>query len=214
MNMHPKVRPFWQRALIIPVLGLLAHLQGTPFATENSSSRFACHRQEIGTTRCFGPSSRVASLRPTSTNHALLTRLANMLPKAEVVPEFRMTEEEFTQFHRDGFIGPVRCLLREEMAQLRQEMLAVENENSETYGFVTPRDRHLESPRLWEHMNHPQSLNGLPNFWVPICSAGGLNFSTKALVRQQFNFIKPARSWSKTTSTRQSIRHAWTKCFS
>ena len=41
------------------------------------------------------------------------------------------------------------------MADFRKEMLAMENENSKTYGFATPRDRHLENPRLWEYMNHP-----------------------------------------------------------
>jgi non-haem Fe2+, alpha-ketoglutarate-dependent halogenase len=76
-------------------------------------------------------------------------------PRAEVDPAYVMSEKEIGQFYRNGFIGPFDAFSREEMADFRNEMLAMENENSKTYGFVTPRDRHLENPRLWEYMNHP-----------------------------------------------------------
>ena len=76
-------------------------------------------------------------------------------PRAEVDPKYGMSETEIGQFYINGFIGPFDAFSREEMADFRKEMLAVENENSKTYGFVTPRDRHLEMPRLWEYMNHP-----------------------------------------------------------
>ncbi|TWU24701.1 Phytanoyl-CoA dioxygenase (PhyH) [Bythopirellula polymerisocia] len=154
MNMHPKVRPLWQRALIIPVLGMLLVYKALKLPrrilprdlraiVRNWHYSMFWTLIKSGLTQAFIDEPCTFN---TSGKH---------FPKAEVAPEFRMTEDDFTQFHRDGFIGPFDAFSKEEMAQLRQEMLAVENANSETYGFVTPRDRHLESPRLWEHMNHP-----------------------------------------------------------
>jgi len=37
----------------------------------------------------------------------------------------------------------------------KREVLALENEKSKTYGWATPRDRHFESPRLWNYMKCP-----------------------------------------------------------
>lgn len=154
MNMHPKIRPFWQRALILPALVLLVAYK----ALHLPRRILPRDLQAIVTNWHY---SMFWVLIKSGLTQAYIDEPCTFdvtgehLPKAEVAPEFRMTEQEFSQFHRDGFIGPFDAFSQEEMAQLRQEMLAVENETSQTYGFVTPRDRHLESPRLWEYMNHP-----------------------------------------------------------
>lgn len=154
MNMHPKLRPLWQRALILPALTFLfaykaLHLPRRILPRDLKAIVKNWHYSMFWTLIKSGLTKAYID------EPCTFDVTGKHLPKAEVNPEFRMTEAEFDQFHRDGFIGPFDAFTQEEMAQLRKEMLAVEKEKSQTYGFVTPRDRHLESPRLWECMNHP-----------------------------------------------------------
>ena len=154
MNMHPKLRPMWQRALILPFLSLLAaykfsHLPRGILPRDLRAIVTNWHYSMFWTLIKSGLTKAYID-EPCTFNV-----VGDHPSKAEVASEFCLTEEQLRQFHQDGFVGPFDAFSPEEMAELRQEMLAVENENSETYGFVTPRDRHLESPRLWELMNHP-----------------------------------------------------------
>ena len=154
MNLHPKVRPLWQRAVIVPALTLLClykalHLPKRILPRDLRSIVTNWHYSmfwlliKSGVSRAFIDEPCTFKIP------------ASFKPRVEVDPAYGMTEKEIGQFYQNGFIGPFDAFSREEMADFRKEMLAVENEDSKTYGFVTPRDRHLEMPRLWEYMNHP-----------------------------------------------------------
>ncbi len=154
MNLHPKVRPLWQRAIILPVLTILLiykalHLPKRILPRDIRAIVTNWHYSmfwiliKSGLTRAYIDEPCAFKI-PDS-----------FAPRATVDPAYGMSNQEIEQFYQNGFIGPFDAFSREEMADFRNEMLAVENEKSKTYGFVTPRDRHLEMPRLWEYMNHP-----------------------------------------------------------
>ncbi|MGI9428755.1 MAG: phytanoyl-CoA dioxygenase family protein, partial [Bythopirellula sp.] len=76
-------------------------------------------------------------------------------PKVLVQPEYQLSEDQIRQFAHDGFLGPLDAFSREEMADFREDLLAVESTASQTYDFATPRDRHFEMPRLWNFLKSP-----------------------------------------------------------
>ena len=76
-------------------------------------------------------------------------------PKAQVAPQYQMSEKDIKQFYTQGFLGPFDAFSHDEMMDFKREVLALENEKSKTYGWATPRDRHFESPRLWNYMKCP-----------------------------------------------------------
>ena len=53
------------------------------------------------------------------------------------------------------------------MAAFRNELLTIESTTSETYGFVTPRDRHLEMPQLWNYLSSPAITERLAQLLGP-----------------------------------------------
>jgi non-heme Fe2+,alpha-ketoglutarate-dependent halogenase len=154
MNLHPKVRPLWQRAIILPVLAILwaykaLHLPTRILPRDVRAIVKNWHHSmfwmviKSGLTRAY-------------IDEPCSFKIPDSFePRVQVEPAYQMSKQEIEQFYTNGFIGPFDAFSREEMADFRQEMLAVENEKSKTYGFITPRDRHLEMPRLWEYMNHP-----------------------------------------------------------
>ncbi|HCK41709.1 MAG TPA: hypothetical protein DHW22_08765, partial [Planctomycetaceae bacterium] len=75
--------------------------------------------------------------------------------KVLVAPKYQLGEQQIRNFCEDGFIGPFDAFSPEDMADFRIDLLSIENTKSKTYGFCTPRDRHLEMPRLWNYMKHP-----------------------------------------------------------
>jgi non-heme Fe2+,alpha-ketoglutarate-dependent halogenase len=80
---------------------------------------------------------------------------ASFKPKAQVAPQHALSETEIKRFYTQGFLGPFDAFSHDEMMDFKKEVLALENEKSKTYGWATPRDRHFESPRLWNYMKHP-----------------------------------------------------------
>ena len=66
-----------------------------------------------------------------------------------------MSETEIRQFYTQGFLGPFDAFSHDEMMDFKREVLALEKRSRKTYGWVTPRDRHFESPRLWNYMKYP-----------------------------------------------------------
>jgi non-heme Fe2+,alpha-ketoglutarate-dependent halogenase len=76
-------------------------------------------------------------------------------PKAKVAPPYQMSESEIKLFYTQGFLGPYDAFSHDDMMDFKREVLALENVKSKTYGWATPRDRHFESPRLWNYMKHP-----------------------------------------------------------
>jgi len=152
MNLHPKVRPLWQRALIVPALTALMvykalHLPKIilPRAVRSIVTHWEYSMFWIlirsGVTRAY-IDQPCEFKQPTS-----------FAPKVLVEPKFQLSETQIRQFSEDGFLGPFDAFSPEEMADFREELLAVESKASETYGFVTPRDRHFEMPRLWNYMS-------------------------------------------------------------
>ena len=103
-------------------------------------------------------------------------------PKAKVEPRFQLSEAEIRKFYTQGFLGPFDAFSQEEMADFKKEVLALEKTKSKTYGFVTPRDRHFESPRLWSYMTCPaiterwsMATSGVPNSLS--CKLGSMKLS-------------------------------------
>ncbi len=151
MNLHPKVRPWWQRALILPALSLLMAYKALqlprfilPRAFRSIVTRWDYSMFwmliKSGLTRAY-------------IDQPCQFKMPNTFePKVEVAADYKLTTDQIQQFNEDGFIGPFDAFSREEMANFRLEMLAKENTKSKTYGFCTPRDRHFEMPNLWEHM--------------------------------------------------------------
>lgn len=154
MNLHPKVRPLWQRVLIIPALSLLMVYKALrlPRMVLPRAFRSIVTRWHY---RMFWMLIKSGVSRAYIDEPCELKMPTSFKPKAEVAPEYRFTTHQLKQFYQDGFIGPLDAFSREEMADFRQEMLAVENTISQTYNFRTPRDRHFEMPRLWHYMSHP-----------------------------------------------------------
>jgi len=154
MNLHPKVRPVWQRLLIIPSLCLLMAYKALrlprrilPRALRSIVTHW--HYKMFWRLIRTGVGSAYI-------DEPCTFRMPSKLePKAEVAPKFRFSTEQLRQFYEDGFIGPLDAFSREEMTEFRLEMLSAEYTKSQTYGFCTPRDRHLEMPHLWNHMTHP-----------------------------------------------------------
>lgn len=154
MNMAPKLRPLWKRALIVPVLfGLMIykalHLPRSIFPKDVRSVLNNWHYKQFwmliqsGVTRTY-------------IDEPCTFRMPEkVVSKAEVAPEFCFTEEQLRSFYENGFIGPLDGFSPSEMIEFRDEMLATEKAVSPTYGFVTPRDPHFDMPKIWEYMKAP-----------------------------------------------------------
>ena len=166
MNLHPKVRPIWQRVFIVPALGVLMvykalHLPRSILPRALRSMVTNWHYRMFwtlissGVTRAYIDEPCEFRL-PTSFE-----------PRAFVKPEFRLTTDQIRELYTEGFLGPLDAFDAAEMADFRNEMLAVEHTKSQTYGFCTPRDRHLEMPRLWSYLTHPAITERVAQFLGP-----------------------------------------------
>jgi len=155
MNLKPKIRPAWQRALIMVALSWLAVWKFLHLPT------FFFPRSVRGIARYWtyemfwmAISSRVTKVYIDQTCY--YKRPASIKPKAtDVDPRYRLSEEELRSFHDNGFLGPYDCFTPEQMKRFRQRLLEVKETNSLTYGWNTPRDRHFEMPDLLGMFKHP-----------------------------------------------------------
>lgn len=154
MNLHPKLRPVWQRALLMPplagvmgykALGLPRRILPAALRSIVTNWDYSMFWQLLssGMTRAYIDQPCVFKM-PTE-----------FQPKTQAPAPYRLTPAQIRQFYENGFLGPFDAFSREEMASFRQEMLATEHSVSQTYNFVTPRDRHFEMPRLWNYMKSP-----------------------------------------------------------
>lgn len=154
MNMAPKLRPLWKRALILPALcGLMLykalHLPTFWFPRNFRSIITNWHYSQFWMLIKSG-------LTRTYIDEPCTFSVPKVIePKADVAPEFQFSEEQLRSFYENGFIGPIDAFSKAEMEEFRTEMLAAENEISPTYGFVTPRDPHFDTPKVWEFMKNP-----------------------------------------------------------
>jgi len=166
MNLHPKLRPLWQRMLILPFLAILLlwkilHLPRGILPRDFRSI------VSNWTYPMFGMVFKSRLTRAYIDQTCTFKMPETLAPKATVAPEYRLSEKQIRGFYKNGFMGPFEAFSRAEMASFHDEMLAIENVTSQTYDFVTPRDRHFEMPRLWQHMKHPAITERLAQILGP-----------------------------------------------
>lgn len=87
--------------------------------------------------------------------------------KADVAPEYRLSQQELETFYHDGYLGPFDAFSADEMRDFEKELREMEKSVSDTYDFVTPRDRHFESPRLWNYFKNPAITERLAQLLGP-----------------------------------------------
>lgn len=154
MNMSPKMRPLWQRLLLMFGTSLLwayktLHLprfilpRDIKSVVNNWTHEMFWVLIKSGFTRAYIDQTCYFKM-PTS-----------FKPKAQVAPQHALSETDIKLFYTQGFLGPFDAFSHDEMMDFKKEVLALENTTSKSYGWVTPRDRHFESPRLWNYMRHP-----------------------------------------------------------
>ena len=154
MNLHPKVRPLWQRALAWPMLvSLMAYKAlGLPKKILPRALRSIATHWDYS---MFGVLIQSGIKRAYIDQPCEFRMPMSFEPKVSVKPEYQLDEKQIQQFCEDGFLGPLDAFTAEEMAGFRRDLLATASTLSETNGVVTPRDRHFEMPRLWDHMQSP-----------------------------------------------------------
>ena len=154
MNLHPKERPRWQRAIAIPVLTLLMiyKILRLPRSILPRDIKAIVNNWDV---RMFWVLISSGLTRAYIDQPCEFTMPTSCEPKVKVDPKWRLTEQQIRSFYANGFIGPLDAFSPEEMADFRDDMLDTEKSVCQTYGFVTPRDRHFEMPRLWGYMKHP-----------------------------------------------------------
>ncbi len=69
--------------------------------------------------------------------------------------EYRLTEEEIEGFYRQGFLEPIQVWPEEMMEAFGDQLMAHLESPSQTYGFPTRRDRHLDGGFFLQMMTHP-----------------------------------------------------------
>lgn len=166
MNLHPKLRPWWQRALLLPPIAMLALYKASHLP------RFVLPRalRSIVTNwdyRMFSMVLRSRLTRAYIDQPCEFRVPATIEPKTIVAPEYRLSQEQLRSFYENGYLGPIDAFSRDEMQQFRDEMLSMTKSESQTFGWVTPRDRHFESPKLWNFMKSPAVTERLAQLLGP-----------------------------------------------
>lgn len=166
MNLHPKKRPLWQRAIALPILTLLMVYKALRLPT------FFLPRDIKAIVRNWDLRMYWVLIR-SGLNRAYIdqpcefTMPTDCRPKCAVAPKWQLSEAQIRKFYQDGFLGPLDGFSRAEMEDFRQEMLAMEHAVSPTYGFVTPRDPHFDNPRIWDYMKSPAITERLAQLLGP-----------------------------------------------
>src|SRR3954471_16119368 len=153
MNMSPKVRPLWMRLLLMFGTSMLWAYKTLHLP------RFILPRDiksvvNNWTNEMFWTLIKSRFTEASIDQTCYFKMPASCKPKAKVAPQFQMSEKDIKLFYTQGFLGPFDAFTHDEMMDFKKEVLALENEKSKTYGWATPRDRHFESPRLWNYMKH------------------------------------------------------------
>jgi non-haem Fe2+, alpha-ketoglutarate-dependent halogenase len=154
MNMSPKVRPLWQRLLLMFGTSILWAYKALHLP------RFILPRDfksivNNWTHEMFWILMKSRFTEASIDQTCYFKMPTSFKPKAKVAPQFQLPESEIKKFYTQGFLGPFDAFTHDEMMDFKREVLALENEKSKTYGWATPRDRHFESPRLWNYMKCP-----------------------------------------------------------
>ncbi len=166
MNLHPKIRPLWQRVLALPMITLLMAYKalGLPKKLLPRALHSIVSHWDYA---MFGVLIKSGITRAYIDQPCEFKIPKSFEPKASVEQQYQLGEDQIKQFCEDGFLGPFDAFSPEEMADFRSELLATESTTSETYGFVTPRDRHFEMPRLWNYLSSPAITERLAQLLGP-----------------------------------------------
>jgi non-heme Fe2+,alpha-ketoglutarate-dependent halogenase len=154
MNMSPKVRPLWQRLLLMVGTSILLvykflHL---PRFILPRDFRAVVTNWEY---EMFWVLLKSRFTRAYIDQPCYFKMPTSFAPKTKVAPQFQLSEKEIRTFYERGYLGPFDAFSHAEMMDFKKEVLRIEKEKSKTYGWATPRDRHFESPRLWNYMKVP-----------------------------------------------------------
>jgi non-heme Fe2+,alpha-ketoglutarate-dependent halogenase len=154
MNLHPKPRPLWQRIIALPALTLLLAYKvlRLPRSILPRDIKAIVNNWDV---RMFWVLIKSGLTRAYIDQPCEFALPKSFEPKVKVDPKWALSEQQIRGFYENGFIGPLDAFSPEEMADFRNDMLVAEKSVCQTYGFVTPRDRHFEMPRLWGYMKHP-----------------------------------------------------------
>ena len=166
MNMSPKNRPLWQR---IPIMGGLAGLAaykrlGLPRSILPRDLKSIVNNWDY---EMFSMILKSRVKRAFIDQPCYFEMPEDISPKAEVAPEYQLSNEQLKTFYTDGYLGPFDAFTPEEMGSFREELLAIEETDSKTYGFKTPRDRHFEMPQLWDKFKTPAITERLAQLLGP-----------------------------------------------
>lgn len=166
MNMHPKLRPFWQRAAIC---GALAGIRGYQKLGLPSS---ILPRDLKSIVKNWDPRMFSVILKSGLTKAYIDQPCEFNFPeqaesRAAVTPEHQFSQEQLNQFYQRGYTDPITVFSPEEMQDFKKDLLAIEKTDSKAYGFQTPRDRHFEMPRLWDYMRSAQVTDRLAQLLGP-----------------------------------------------
>ncbi|MEM9658239.1 MAG: phytanoyl-CoA dioxygenase family protein, partial [Planctomycetota bacterium] len=166
MNLHPKLRPLWQRALLLPpIAGLMVYKAShLPRRILPRALRSIVANWDY---RMFLMVLRSRLKRAYIDQPCDFRMPTSFEPKTIVDPLYRMPNDQIRSFYENGFVGPFDAFSAEEMSRFREELLTVESTPSSTYGFVTPRDRHFEMSRLWHYMKSPAITERLAQLLGP-----------------------------------------------
>ena len=154
MNMSPKVRPLWQRLLLMIGTSILLAYKFLHLP------RFILPRDFRAVVTNWEYEMFWVLLKSRFTQAYIdqpcyFKMPTSFAPKAKVAPQFQLSEKEIRTFYERGYLGPFDAFSHAEMMDFKKEVLRIEKEKSTTYGWATPRDRHFESPRLWNYMKVP-----------------------------------------------------------
>jgi non-heme Fe2+,alpha-ketoglutarate-dependent halogenase len=154
MNISPKVRPVWKRCLIMAGMSVLLAWKAlrlpTFFLPKDVESVIKNWHYKM-----YWVILKSFQMRAYIDEPCELPMPASCKPKAEVDPQFAMSEDEIRGFYENGWAGPFDAFSAEEIRECREQLVTMRDSVSETYGFVTPRDRHFENPMLMKMMSHP-----------------------------------------------------------
>jgi non-heme Fe2+,alpha-ketoglutarate-dependent halogenase len=88
-------------------------------------------------------------------------------PRVDVPAPHRLAVRDVQGFYERGFLPPFPAVDAATADRLRECVLARRTEPSEVYGFVTDRDRHLDTPALLELMRSPAITDRLAQLLGP-----------------------------------------------
>jgi len=166
MNLKPKVRPLWQRLIIVPALSFLMAWKflRLPYGFFPRSIRSIIQHW---TYDMFLVIIRTGVTKAPVDQTCELKHPASYRPLVDVNPKFRLDESDIKSFYDNGFVGPFDAYSLDEVKKLREIAIAAQHTVSQTYGWNTPRDRHFETPEMVDMMRKPEVTERLAQLLGP-----------------------------------------------